>query len=145
MKVVSLEGTTLTLSELVEMAKGDAVILTRDGQPLVAVRDVSGSDWESTSLSQNSRFRALIEQSRRSYRDRGGIGLEQLLNIGLTMYDAMAGRRNIKWHQRLKREDVLKLAPALVSDGLKDGFTYYDGQTNDARLTMAFIKPSAAA
>src|SRR5213082_3753221 len=35
----------------------------------------------------------------------GGVGLEQLLNIGLTMYDAMAGRRNIKWHQRLKRED----------------------------------------
>src|SRR5438309_10364098 len=29
----------------------------------------------------------------------GGIGLELLLNIGLTMYDAMAGRRNIKWHQ----------------------------------------------
>lgn len=73
----------------------------------------------------------------------GGIGLEQLLNIGLTMYDAMAGRRNIKWHQHLKREDVLKLAPALVADGLKEGFTYYDGQTNDARLTMALIRTAA--
>src|SRR5713226_9463360 len=73
----------------------------------------------------------------------GGIGLEQLLNIGLTMYDAMAGRRNIKWHQHLKREDVLKLAPALVTDGLKEGFTYYDGQTNDARLTMALIRTAA--
>jgi glycerol-3-phosphate dehydrogenase len=73
----------------------------------------------------------------------GGIGLEQLLNIGLTMYDAMAGRRNIKWHQHLKREDVLKLAPVLVTEGLKDGFTYYDGQTNDARLTMALIRTAA--
>jgi len=42
------------------------------------MRDVSGSDWESTSLASNLRFRALIEQSRRSYQDNGGIGLEQL-------------------------------------------------------------------
>jgi hypothetical protein len=78
MKVVPLEGTTLTVPELVELAKGEAVILTRDGQPLVAVRDMSGSDWESTALVHNPRFVALIEQSRRSYRDRGGIGIEQL-------------------------------------------------------------------
>jgi hypothetical protein len=78
MKVVPLEGTTLTVSELVEMAKDDAVILTRDGHPLVAVRDVSGSDWEATSLAQNRQFAALIEQSRRSYREHGGIGLEAL-------------------------------------------------------------------
>ena len=78
MKVVPLEGSSMTVSELVELAKGEAVILTRDGQPLVSVRDVSGSDWEATSLAHNPRFMALIEQSRRSYRDRGGIGMEQL-------------------------------------------------------------------
>jgi hypothetical protein len=78
MKVVALEGTTLTVPELVEMAKGEAVILTRDGQPLVAIRDVSGSDWESTALAHNPQFQAIIERSRRSYRDRGGIGLEKL-------------------------------------------------------------------
>jgi len=78
MKVVPLEGTTLTVPELVEMAKDEAVILTRDGQPLVAVRDVSGSDWESTALAHNPRFAAIIEESRRSYRERGGIGLAEL-------------------------------------------------------------------
>ena len=78
MKVVPLEGTTMTVPELVELARGEAVILTRDGLPLVAVRDVSGSDWESAALAQNPRFAALIEQSRRSYRDRGGISLEEL-------------------------------------------------------------------
>jgi hypothetical protein len=78
MKVVPLEGVTFTVPELVEMAKGEAIILTRDGQPLVAVRDVSGSDWESAALAHNPKFAALIEQSRRSYRDRGGISLEQL-------------------------------------------------------------------
>ena len=56
MKVVPLEGTTMTVPELVELAKGEAVILTRNGQPLVAVREVSGSDWESTALANNPRF-----------------------------------------------------------------------------------------
>jgi hypothetical protein len=75
---VPLEGTTMTVPELVELAKEGAVILTRDGLPLVSIRDVSGSDWESASLADDPRFRALIEQSRRSYRDRGGIGIGPL-------------------------------------------------------------------
>lgn len=78
MKVVPLEGTTLTIPELVELAKVEAIILTRHGLPLVTVRDISDSDWETTALAHNPRFRAMIEQSRRSYRDQGGIGLEQL-------------------------------------------------------------------
>jgi PHD/YefM family antitoxin component YafN of YafNO toxin-antitoxin module len=77
-KTVPLEETTLTLPELAEMAKEGPVILTRNGQPLVAVSDVSGSDWESISLAQNPRFAALIEESRRSYRDSGGIRLDDL-------------------------------------------------------------------
>src|SRR5712691_7189978 len=73
----------------------------------------------------------------------GGIGLGLILNIGLWMYDIMAGRRNPKRHHHLSRKDVLKLAPALVTEGLKDGYVYYDGQTNDARLTMALIRTAA--
>jgi glycerol-3-phosphate dehydrogenase len=73
----------------------------------------------------------------------GGIGLGALLHMGLWMYDGLAGRYNIKRHRRLKREGVLKLAPALVSEGLKDGYMYYDAQTNDARLTMALICTAA--
>jgi hypothetical protein len=52
--------------------------LTRDGQPLVAVRDVSSSDWEAAALAHNPQFAALIERSRRSFRESGGISLEQL-------------------------------------------------------------------
>lgn len=73
----------------------------------------------------------------------GGIGLGVLLNIGLWMYDGLAGRRNIKRHRRLRREGVLKLAPALNAEGLQDGYMYYDAQTNDARLTMALIRTAA--
>jgi len=73
----------------------------------------------------------------------GGIGLGQLLNIGLWMYDLMAGRRMIKRHRHLSREAVLKQAPTLVTEGLKDGYIYYDGQTHDARLTMALLRTAA--
>src|SRR5579883_2770030 len=44
----------------------------------------------------------------------GGIGLSRLLDIGLWMYDIMAGRRSVKRHRRLSREAVLQLAPELV-------------------------------
>jgi hypothetical protein len=78
MKVVPLEQTTLTMTVLAELVKEGPVILTRDGQPLLAVKDVSGSDWESVSLASNPRFMALIEESRRSYRENGGISLGEV-------------------------------------------------------------------
>ncbi len=73
----------------------------------------------------------------------GGVGLGLVLDMGLFLYDLMSGGRSVKWHRRLRREDVLKLAPALVQTGLKEGFTYYDAQTNDARLTLALISTAA--
>ncbi|MBE3561649.1 MAG: glycerol-3-phosphate dehydrogenase/oxidase [Ktedonobacteraceae bacterium] len=73
----------------------------------------------------------------------GGIGLNHLLDLGLAMYDGLAGRRNISRHRHLKREEVLKLAPSLVQRGLKEGFMYYDAQTHDARLTLTLIRTAA--
>jgi len=73
----------------------------------------------------------------------GGIGLSFLLDIGLWLYDILAGRRNIHRHRHLSRDTVLKYAPALVQKGLKEGFVYYDAQTNDARLTMAILRTAA--
>ncbi len=78
MKVVPLEGTTLTVAELVELARDEAILLTRDGQPLATVQDVSATDCDSASLVDNPRFKAIIERSRRSYRESRGIGIEQL-------------------------------------------------------------------
>jgi hypothetical protein len=78
MKTVAVEDTDLTAKELAEMAKDEMVILTRKGNPLVAVKDLSGSDWESVALANNPKFVAIIEASRRSYRERGGISLDQI-------------------------------------------------------------------
>lgn len=73
----------------------------------------------------------------------GGIGLNFFLDIGLWMYDILAGRRNIHRHRHISRAKVLEMAPALVTEKLKDGFIYYDAQTNDARLTMTIIRTAA--
>jgi glycerol-3-phosphate dehydrogenase len=77
----------------------------------------------------------------------GGIGLGLILNIGLWLYDAMAGlfvgRGGVKRHRRLSRKKVMELAPALITEGLKEGYLYYDAQTNDARLTLAIIRTAA--
>jgi len=73
----------------------------------------------------------------------GGVGLSWILNIGLWLYDILAGRRNIRRHRDLSRSGVLKQAPALLVEGLKEGFIYYDAQTHDARLTMALIRTAA--
>ncbi len=85
MKVVPMEETTLTVRELAEMVKDGTVILTRNGQPLLAVKDVSGSDWESVSLASNPRFMAIIEESRRNYKEAGGVPLGEVRRkLGLT-------------------------------------------------------------
>lgn len=73
----------------------------------------------------------------------GGIGLDALLDAGLWMYDLMAGKHSIRRHRHLSRQAVLRYAPALVREKLKDGFIYYDAQTNDARLTMALVRTAA--
>lgn len=78
MKLVPVEKGNVTLPELAEMAQSGSVILTRNGKPLAAVKPLSGSDWESVALANNPKFIALIEESRRSYREKGGIPLEQL-------------------------------------------------------------------
>lgn len=73
-----------------------------------------------------------------------GIGLGMILNIGLGVYDALAGRENVGAHRRITRGEVLARAQCLVPDGLKTGFIYYDAQTDDSRLTLAVLRTAAA-
>jgi glycerol-3-phosphate dehydrogenase len=73
----------------------------------------------------------------------GGFGNSWVLDIGLYLYDFLAGRRNIQRHRRISREQALKLAPSLKSDGLRNAFTYYDAQLDDARLTLIGLRTAA--
>lgn len=77
MKRVALETNSMTVAELVQMAQKEPVIVTRRGKPFVSVKSLKGQDWECVSLANNPEFRAIIEESRRSYEEHGGIPLEQ--------------------------------------------------------------------
>ncbi|HEY9225038.1 MAG TPA: FAD-dependent oxidoreductase, partial [Gemmatimonadaceae bacterium] len=59
------------------------------------------------------------------------------LGAGLMLYDALAMFRNVGRHRRLSRRAVLEHEPALRSEGLCGGASYYDAATDDARLTLA--------
>ena len=73
----------------------------------------------------------------------GGIGLGAILDIGLTLYDRLAGGANVREHHRIASAEVVRLAPMLRPEGLRGGFLYVDGQTDDSRLTLAILRSAA--
>ena len=70
-------------------------------------------------------------------------GLALVLDIGLWMYDLMAGRLNIGRHKRISAEETLRRVPKLRHAGLKKALLYYDAQTNDAQLTVTVLRTAA--
>lgn len=94
MKTVAVEDTTLTAEDLARLAENEPIILTREGQPLVSVKGLSGSDWESVSLANDPTFIAIIEESRQSYRKQGGISLTEIREeLGLRKRRKTSGKR----------------------------------------------------
>ncbi len=61
------------------------------------------------------------------------------LRIGLLLYDALAGFRNVNNHRMLSVTDVRAHEPALQTDGLRGAALYYDCWTDDARLTIETV------
>ena len=77
--------------------------------------------------------------------ERSPLGASRLrLAAGLSLYDLLAGGRNIGTHRWLSREAALDKAPALDQQGLRGAFLYYDCLTDDARLVIEVIKTAAA-
>jgi glycerol-3-phosphate dehydrogenase len=59
-----------------------------------------------------------------------------MVNLGVTVYDALALFRNYENHRRLSRAKLLAEMPALNELSLSGGVAYYDYRTDDARLTL---------
>ena len=58
------------------------------------------------------------------------------LRAGLLLYDLLAGFHNVHTPRMLSPDEVTRLGPGLVSEGLVGGAHYYDCWTDDARLTL---------
>jgi glycerol-3-phosphate dehydrogenase len=69
-----------------------------------------------------------------------GVGMSVLLQSGLLLYDLLAGRLGVGRHLRIGPKNAARLVPCLKTEGLKDAFIYYDGQTDDTRLTSTVIR-----
>lgn len=58
--------------------KTGTVLLTKRGKPCVSIHDVSRDEWESIELANNPKFMAIIEESRRSLREEGGVSSDEV-------------------------------------------------------------------
>ena len=68
---------------------------------------------------------------------RGSRVSRRKLGAGLALYDMLSLAVPGKWHDRLSAGEVLAREPALRSEGLTGGGTYFDSLTDDSRLTLA--------
>ena len=67
------------------------------------------------------------------------------LKIGVKLYDGLCGGHNFGASTWLSRRATLERIPGLTMDGLKGAVRYYDGFTNDARLTLDTLRSAARA
>jgi len=63
--------------------------------------------------------------------------------IGLSLYDALAGKSGLGKTEFLGRQATLQLLPNARASGLTGGVKYWDGQFNDARLALALARTAA--
>ncbi|VAX24256.1 Glycerol-3-phosphate dehydrogenase [hydrothermal vent metagenome] len=57
-------------------------------------------------------------------------------NIGMKVYDGMAGKLGIGPSEKISKDETLKAIPNLDEKGLLGGVIYYDGQFDDSRLAV---------
>jgi glycerol-3-phosphate dehydrogenase len=65
--------------------------------------------------------------------------------IGLKLYDWIAGRDGLAPSVYLSRDETLRLMPTLAADHLVGSVAYSDGQFDDARYNITLVKTFAAA
>jgi glycerol-3-phosphate dehydrogenase len=64
--------------------------------------------------------------------------------LGLTLYDALAGKAGLGRTEWLTQDETLAALPTLQSQGLRGGVKYWDGQFDDARLALALARTAAS-
>jgi glycerol-3-phosphate dehydrogenase len=72
----------------------------------------------------------------------GDLRSRAVYGLGLTGYDLLAAGRNIAGHRAVSAEQVREALPGLA--GPSRGFRYFEGQTDDARLTIEVVRAAAA-
>lgn len=66
-----------------------------------------------------------------------------MMQLGVFLYDILAGRYRVQPRKNLTREEVIRLEPGIEQKGLKGGVLYYDAQMDDARLCLENVLMAA--
>jgi hypothetical protein len=77
MKKIELTEATKPLAEYVKDMDGVPIAIMYHGIMLAALVPME-SDYESVTLATDPQFRAMLEQSRKSYREEGGVSAEEV-------------------------------------------------------------------
>ena len=59
---------------------------------------------------------------------------------GLKLYDALAGRLNLRPSRMLGHDEVVARIPNVHREGLRGGVEYHDGQFDDARMAISLLR-----
>jgi glycerol-3-phosphate dehydrogenase len=65
------------------------------------------------------------------------------IRVGLTLYDALAGRNNLARHRAFSAEELSQRLP-LTRAGLRGGFSYFDAQVDDYALARLVVDSAIA-
>jgi hypothetical protein len=78
MKSLDLAQANDSLASYVQDLGHGKLVVVQDGQPIAVLMPVTEDELEDIGLSQNPEFLEILEQSRMSLREKGGISLEQM-------------------------------------------------------------------
>ena len=78
MTTIRLEDDRLTLADVAAMVSEGPILVTRRGEPVMAVIGLEDGDAETWLLGQNPELLALVEEARRQLRAGDSITLEEL-------------------------------------------------------------------
>ncbi len=59
---------------------------------------------------------------------------------GLLLYSILAGRLGFGFSRLISRKEMLRLTPTINGNGLNGGVVYFDGQFDDARLSVSLLR-----
>jgi prevent-host-death family protein len=82
MKTVSIDDLNITLSDYVKTSQDELILITKNGRPVAALSlVVDPEELERLILANSSKFNALLDNSRRSIQETGGMEDEEFWQL----------------------------------------------------------------
>jgi hypothetical protein len=78
MKKIDLVDATKPLAEYVKEMDGMSLVIVYKGVALAALVPLENADYETVTMATDPEFRAILERSRKSLREEGGVPAEEV-------------------------------------------------------------------